>query len=278
MIERAIQLLARAVSARLGRGSRVVRVLRPAYERFLAAITFGRGVPWVINGTVYRVDPRMRRYLAPEYDREVFEYISARIRPGDVCLDVGANVGLYVLQFARWTGPNGLVVAFEPNAEAREVLERHARMNGIADRVRTVAAAVADAPGEAPFYVVGVEGTNRLGEPAGPPTIPARTLSVPVVTLDDYCRSEGLDPDWLLIDIEGFEILALEGATELFARRGRALKAVVEMHPNVWRVAGVTRERAQAALAALARRPVPLSGQRDPLGHYGHVALELEAS
>ena len=99
-------------------------------------------------------------------------------------------------------------------------------------------------------------------------------INVPVVTLDEYCESENIMPDWLFIDIEGFEIAALSGARNLIEKRGRDLGIIVEMHPSVWDSANTTRTEAEALLAMLKLRAVPLMGQTDPLSDYGLVHLE----
>jgi hypothetical protein len=99
-------------------------------------------------------------------------------------------------------------------------------------------------------------------------------IGVQIVTLDEYCRTARVQPDWLLIDIEGFEIAALEGASATIRSRGRDLGIVVEMHPNAWGSARTTRERAESVLRELGRRPVPLTGQSDPLADHGLVFLE----
>ena len=96
---------------------------------------------------------------------------------------------------------------------------------------------------------------------------------VPLVTLDQYCASEGLQPDWLLVDIEGFEIAALFGAQETIQRGRNKLGIIVEMHPNVWNSANTTRARAEELFADLGLRVVPLTGQSDPLGDHGIVHL-----
>lgn len=271
-----VQGAARRVSGFLGRESRLVTGLRPAYECLLGLLSGGRGTPWEINGETYRVDPRQRRRLGQNYDAPVARFIRERIRPGAVCVDVGANVGVYVLQFARWAGPEGRVVAFEPNPAARAVLERHVGLNGLAGRVEVVPAAVGRARGEATLYAAGVEGMSRLGEPNELLAGRAREITVPVVTLDEFCDEKSLEPDWLFIDIEGFEMAALSGARRLLRGRGAALRVVVEMHPSVWPSAGTTPEAARQLLGELGLRPVPLTGQSDPLGEHGIVYLERE--
>ena len=268
-----LQAVARKASGLLGRESWVVRRLRPLYESLLDWQGRGRGIPWEINGELYRVDPHHRHRLGHNYDAPVAAFLRERVAPGASCLDVGANVGVYVLQFARWSGPSGRVVAFEPNAAARTVLDKHVRMNDLAQRVTVVPAAVGASSGEGILFADGTAGMSRLGAPNKKIADRVSPLNVPVITLDDYCQSQGLEPDWLFLDIEGFEIAALEGARALIqSRRGR-LGIVVEMHPDVWETADTTRAKTEALLAELGLDAQPLTGQVDPLGEHGLVHL-----
>lgn len=271
-----LQGAANRAAGLLGRESRLVRRARPAYESFLEWSGGGKGIRWPINGVTYRIDPHHRHRLGQDYDAPVAAFLRERVRPGAVCVDVGANVGVYVLQFAHWSGPTGRVVAFEPNPGARAVLRKHVEMNGLDERVTVVPAAVGARSGEAVLYAADADGMSRLGEPNRAIAERVREVAVPVVSLDDYCAAEGLAPDWLFIDIEGFEIAALEGARALIETRGKGLGLVVEMHPNVWDSAGTTREQAEGLLAELKLRPVPLQGQTDPLGDHGLVHLAHE--
>ncbi|KSB90047.1 FkbM family methyltransferase [Caulobacter vibrioides] len=52
------------------------------------------------------------------------------IKPGMVCVDVGAHLGYFSLLMADLTGPGGQVHAFEPNAALRGRLARSAAING----------------------------------------------------------------------------------------------------------------------------------------------------
>lgn len=272
-----LQSAARRTAEVLGRESALVRALRPAYESLLDWSSAGRGAAWTINGETFRVDPRQRHRLGQHYDAPVARFIRERIKPGAVCVDVGANVGVYVLQFARWSGESGRVVAFEPNPAALAVLRRHVEMNRLTGRVTLVAAAVGAEEGEATLYAAGADGMSRLG--AANPSLAGRAteISVPLVKLDTYCAAHGLAPDWLFLDIEGFEMAALAGARELIKGCGADLNLVVEMHPDVWDSAATTRAGAEALLAELGLTPVPLTGQRDPLGEHGIVHLAPRA-
>ena len=58
-------------------------------------------------------------WLRKEYEPELTDVIRHVVRPGWVCVDVGANIGVITRLLAELTGPNGRVIAFEafpPNA------------------------------------------------------------------------------------------------------------------------------------------------------------------
>jgi FkbM family methyltransferase len=252
-----LQTFARHTSGLVGRESRLIRGLRPAYESLLEWSTNGRGIHWTINGITYRIDPHQRHRLAQNYDAEVAGFLRRNIKPGSLCFDVGANVGVYVLQFAHWSGPTGQVIAFEPNPVARAILEKHVCMNQLTERVRIVPAAVSEASGEQILYAAEADGMSRLGEPNRSLAGKTGEIVVPVLTLDEYCTSEGLQP----------------GARKLIQSRRAQLGIIVEMHPDVWSSANTTRARAEDLLAELGLRAMPLTGQSDPLGNYGMVHL-----
>jgi hypothetical protein len=97
-------------------------------------------------------------------------------------------------------------------------------------------------------------------------------VSVPVTSIDELCDERALAPDWITLDIEGFEIAALEGARETLSKcRGR-LGIVVEMHPTIWPADG--RRRLTDLLGSVAMKAIPLTGQPDPLASYGVVLLQ----
>lgn len=44
------------------------------------------------------------------------------IQPGDVCIDIGANIGRYTLKLSKIVGPQGLIIAIEPLTKSFEIL------------------------------------------------------------------------------------------------------------------------------------------------------------
>ena len=268
-----MQRIGRGAAEIVGRNSRIVQLIRPAYETFLDWSNRGQGVSWPINNVRFRVDPRHRHQLGQRYEMEVAEFLRDHVRPGSVCFDIGANVGVYVLQFANWAGPTGRVIAFEPNPVARTILLKHIRLNGLTERVTVVPAAVGASAGEAVLFAAEADGMSRLGTPNRAIAHRVQPITVPVVTLDGFCEAQGLKPDWILMDIEGYEIAALAGARQLIEGFGKQMGILVEMHPDAWDCAGSSRAAAQSLLDDLAFVPIPLSGQINPMSEHGMVFL-----
>ncbi len=103
------------------------------------------GLPWKVHGQVIRIDPQARHLVPHDAEPALFDFLARTIRPGDIVLDVGAFVGVYAVLAARWSGPGGRVVAFEPTPSSAALARRHLAYNGLGpDRVSIIEAAVSD--------------------------------------------------------------------------------------------------------------------------------------
>jgi FkbM family methyltransferase len=135
------------------------------------------------------------------------------LRPGFVCLDVGANVGAYALNMSTEIGKNGMVYAFEPSPETFKVLKENVKSSGLKNIVPHKYA-VGDKNGEAILHVAFQSGLTGIGD-TGRGTIVSK-ISVPMITLDNFVKKESIDRvDFLKIDVEGFEPAVLKGAQNM---------------------------------------------------------------
>jgi FkbM family methyltransferase len=244
---------------------------RPMREFALRLLLGGRGMRRIVNGIVLRVDPRSRHSFATSYDAEAAEYLRGHLRPGAEVWNVGANVGVWVLQMASWMNGTGRIVAFEPNPEAREVLRANLRLNGLS-HVEIIEAAVGERVTRVPFFTSGSDGMARAGRP-NPLLARTRCLEAQVTTLDLVAGERGAIPDWIIMDIEGWEIAALRGGSRLLEN----VKVIVELHPTAWEWSGHTRSDLEALIAAYGLEVIPLAGQRDALSEHGQVLLRQRA-
>ncbi len=150
--------------------------------------------------------------------------VKERVRAGDIVVDVGAHIGYYTLMFARLAGPTGKVYAFEPDPENFALLRRNVELNGHANVVCEPKAV--SSRSERTQLIVEVGAANRR---MFFPDERGTSVSVDSVRLDDYFDHDQ-KVDFLKIDIEGFEIEALEGMSGLLARSPR-LTIMTEYYP-----------------------------------------------
>jgi methyltransferase FkbM-like protein len=69
-------------------------------------------------------------FLAGIHERHVQNVIDAHLYAGNICLDVGANIGYFAMMMANRVGTNGKVYAFEPVPETYDVLSLNAKLAG----------------------------------------------------------------------------------------------------------------------------------------------------
>jgi FkbM family methyltransferase len=142
--------------------------------------------------------------------REAAE-LCRKVRPGTWVLDVGANIGLTSLEFARVAQR---VLAFEPNPSIAERLECNLAANGIGN-VTILRSAVGATPGTVTFHE-SAQATLSSASVVPPELI--RSFEVPLTSLDAEWSAAGRpEVSALKIDVEGGELAVLEGASELLA-------------------------------------------------------------
>ena len=138
------------------------------------------------------------------------------VRPGDVVLDIGANVGFHTLIAARIVGPVGHVYAIEPFPQNVAALAHNVALNAFT-QVTVIEAAAWRVEGRADLIVSGEPTWARLDavrERGGAET----SVPVRLVAIDDLVREALVRPPAVVkMDIEGAEIEALQGMARTLA-------------------------------------------------------------
>ena len=133
------------------------------------------------------------------------------IPAGGTVLDVGAFIGTHTLAFSWMVGPEGVVLSFEPQIRSFALLEENVRTNR-RDNVRLYHAAVGAEPRRMQLDPMDIRDSINFGgltvhDAEGGE---AKGDEVEMVTIDGL----GLDRcDFIKLDIEGSEDVALNGAT-----------------------------------------------------------------
>ena len=161
-------------------------------------------------------DPGLSRDVAIRGTREEqMQYLVEReLRPGDVVLDIGANIGYYTMMMAGIVGDAGLVYAIEPEPRNYRLLGDNVRLNGMDGRVETFPLAASDRVGTARLFVSAYSNLNTLFPDSydgmRTPGIADAAIETPMTDLSSFL--EGKRPvDLLRMDIEGAEVEVLGG-------------------------------------------------------------------
>jgi FkbM family methyltransferase len=166
------------------------------------------------NDVIGRHLYKYRRY-EPEVTRTLLQTV--RLEPGDVVLDVGANIGWYSLVLARAAPPGVDILAFEPDPDNFALLQANLASNG-ARSVTPVRAAAGPAANRERLYRYD---HGNAGRHSLLPIHGGESVDVDTVRLDDAWDQQGFGdrPLRLIkIDVEGYELAALQGAPWLLAR------------------------------------------------------------
>lgn len=144
------------------------------------------------------------------------------VRPGDVCLDVGANAGVFSLALAHAAGNSGRVVAFEPNpALVRRFHESLALNPALSPRIDLDERAVADEDGARVRFFPSLDphnsGTSSLLAGAHG-TREDHVLEVETVRLGAVLEARGIPRVRLAkVDVEGVEDRVVRGMGDALA-------------------------------------------------------------
>ena len=158
------------------------------------------------------------------YEPDLSYFLMNILNKGDVFVDVGAHVGFFSMIAAKLVGPEGRVIAFEPEEDNLKTLKNHIDIN-IASNIEVVEKVVCDTDGSRTFYInrdndgghclwdVGVHPFNKLSA-ANP-----KPLTLEAVTLDTALGERNIENVKILkIDTEGAEQQVCNGARQALER------------------------------------------------------------
>jgi len=158
------------------------------------------------------------------------------LKPGDVFVDVGANLGMISLAAARAMQGKGKIFAFEPFGPTRALMEKTFWLNGLSDILVSHGAAVSSQEGRTRLFLGATSGHHSIFPLEMPSADATRYVDVPLVTLDDALPS-AQEVTLLKIDAEGAEIDVINGAVRTQANNPD-LALIVEFGASHLRRAG----------------------------------------
>lgn len=168
---------------------------------------------------------RFRSFVYGTWEPVVLDVVSPTLQPGMTVIDIGAHIGYYSLLFAKLVGPRGSVFSFEPLPANFALLEKNVRLNNL-HWVTPLNLAVFSRPGQITITVP--DDQPNPGSASVRADHGAQKFDVNAITLDAFCVSRRLRPDFLKIDVEGAEQEVLLGARATI--QGHRPKILIELH------------------------------------------------
>ncbi len=190
------------------------------------------------EGFTVHLDPDDETITKVILERGVWEpgttkVIRDLLKPGDVFIDVGANIGWFTLIASRAVGDDGRVIAFEPAPGSHAIMQDNIRRNAC-QNVTLEQKALSDTRGTLQLHLHKTNGgahSTALSEER------AESIDVDALPLDEYWKETGGEIALVKIDTEGAEGFILEGMRSILENQQR-MAVIIEYHPLLFRKAG----------------------------------------
>ena len=207
--------------------------LRRHLESHLSVTTGDFSLSFVCQSPMEEM--RVRSLLVKE--EGTIDWIRQYVRPGEVFLDIGANIGLYSLVAAHAVGATGKVYAVEPHSVNVISLMQNISLNGLSDRVRVLASALHDSTGVFDFNYYSLEPGSAMSQLGGridgyeQPFEPVMSELKLAVSVDDLIERYGVSaPHHIKIDVDGNERQVIAGMQRLLTGASRPRSVQVEIN------------------------------------------------
>ncbi|MBU4377321.1 MAG: FkbM family methyltransferase [Candidatus Omnitrophica bacterium] len=201
---------------------RTFRIYARTLVWYLYGIMFGwtkRYKKLVVNGYPMYVDLKDKGiskalFVYGSREKDQMHLVKDNIKRGSTVLDIGANIGYYVLLEAGIIGPSGRIIAYEPSSDNCLLLNRNIAANGLTDKVEVNNAALSNRSGTSRFYLSSKSNLHTLNPVhyKGGAKRSAEEKFIDVRTVDVYAvLNQNRDVKFIRMDIEGHEVEVLEG-------------------------------------------------------------------
>ena len=155
------------------------------------------------------------------YNFELLErkFLNHFLRPGDIFIDVGANIGLFTLIAAKLVGKKGLVYAFEPCTLTCDRLQYNVKLNKFSNiNCHQIALSDRNCKQDMVLSLDGFDAWNSLAKPTAGQAFSSEVINT--MRWDDFVVQHNLQGKVTLmkIDVEGWETFVLAGGTQTLSR------------------------------------------------------------
>jgi FkbM family methyltransferase len=169
-------------------------------------------------------------YVFGSWEPSLGAFFRSQLRPGDVFVDIGANVGYFTLLAADAVGPGGRVVAFEPLPRTVAKLRANIAANHL-ENVTVVPVVASNEDGEVEMFAgpstnFGKSGTAPVADGASAGRVP-KVVAADAIPRELWPRIRAIK-----VDVEGDELRVVRGLRDLLPELTPGAAVVVEVAPD----------------------------------------------
>lgn len=207
-------------------------------------------------------------YYGKKREVETMERFRDFITPGSTIVEVGGHIGYISVFFSYLAGDKGRVIVFEPgNNNLPYIKENVSKLKN----VMLIEKAVSDSNGTAKFYTENLSGQNNSLKPGYGKSVEKMSyvkkeetvIEVETITLDTYFANTNIKPDFIKIDIEGAEDMAINGMKGTMSTAMPML--MIEITKNRQEVFALLKRSGYALFSPTSNTPI------DEVEHYGNT-------
>lgn len=218
---------------------------------------FFRRVDWIINKRILRrkyfirnlkdfsmyLDlhtPGISKTLAVYKSREddMIQVIKDELKPGMTIIDCGSNIGFYPLLESHVLHGNGLIYAIEPDPRNYKILKKNLEICPHSKMINPFKIALSNKNGTTQMYIAKQSNLNKLFASDNKKFIKRHdideVIDTTTITMDDFCKKEEINPDFIRMDIEGFEVEVFQGMNDVLLNAKSGFMIFVELHPHAY--------------------------------------------
>jgi FkbM family methyltransferase len=193
--------------------------LRTVVEKLSRNRVLRRHLPKDLNSALIYVSPDSSlRLWSPTLQSDLFDLAREFVKPGAIVWDIGANVGVFCIAAAQKAGPQGSIIAIEPDPWLCHLLERSiAAQTSKATPIKIMQVAVSGAVGTETLHIANRgRASNHLSTIAEHSQVGGTREAIEVRTITlDWLLEQGPPPTLVKIDAEGAEIDLLHSSHRL---------------------------------------------------------------
>lgn len=168
-------------------------------------------------------------YWLGTYEPDLQAAARELVKSGMVVYDIGGNIGYISLMMARLCTPGGQVFSFEALPANLKRLEENIQINGLDKKIQIQPIAIVDKTRVVRFLIHSSSSMGKAAGSAGRKEEYDHEINVKGTSVDDFVfKGRHPAPDIIKMDIEGGEVLAVQGMQRLLKEKHPIF--LVELH------------------------------------------------